>query len=64
MKQSMKVLIATQEDLEFKIKDDRLIQTATFRPLGLLGRFYWFAVLPFHGFIFNGMINKIIKQSI
>ena len=50
--------------LEFKIKDDKLIQTATFRPLGLIGRFYWFAVLPFHGLIFNGMINKIIKQSI
>ena len=47
--------------LEFKIEDDKLIQTATFRPLGLLGRFYWFAVLPFHGFIFNGMINKITR---
>ncbi|PKP48480.1 MAG: hypothetical protein CVT92_16120, partial [Bacteroidetes bacterium HGW-Bacteroidetes-1] len=34
-------------------------QTATFRPLGLAGRLYWYAVLPFHGFIFNGMIKKI-----
>lgn len=46
--------------LEFKIdENDILTQTATFRPLGVLGRLYWYAVLPFHGFIFNGMINKI-----
>lgn len=46
--------------LEFKISnDDSLIQTATFRPIGLLGRLYWYAVLPFHGLIFEGMINKI-----
>ncbi len=46
--------------LEFKIDDkDVLHQTATFRPLGLLGRLYWYAVLPFHGFIFKGMIRNI-----
>ncbi len=46
--------------LEFKIdKNDVLTQTATFRPLGLFGRLYWYAVLPFHGFIFRGMINEI-----
>jgi len=45
--------------LEFKIKDDVLYQTATFRPHGIGGRLYWYAVLPFHWFIFNGMINKI-----
>ncbi len=48
--------------LEFKIDDQQMItQTATFRPLGVLGRLYWYAVLPFHGFIFKGMINKIAK---
>ena len=45
--------------LEFKIVENVLCQTATFRPLGLWGRLYWFAVLPFHGFIFKGMINNI-----
>lgn len=46
--------------LEFKIdNNDILTQTATFRPLGLLGRLYWYAVLPFHGFIFKGMITNI-----
>lgn len=37
----------------------KLIQTATFRPNGLAGRLYWFSVLPFHRFIFNGMIDRI-----
>ncbi len=45
--------------LEFCLKDEQLIQKATFRPKGLLGRLYWFAVLPFHGFIFKGMLNKL-----
>lgn len=45
--------------LEFRIIDNKLIQTATFRPLGLTGRLYWYSVVPFHGFIFKGMINKL-----
>jgi uncharacterized protein YbjT (DUF2867 family) len=45
--------------LEFKIEDGVVNQTATFRPHGLAGRLYWFSVLPFHYFIFNGMIKKI-----
>ncbi len=46
--------------LEFRIDEKNVLtQTATFRPLGLFGRLYWYAVLPFHGLIFNGMINKI-----
>ena len=46
--------------LEFHIdKNHLLTQTATFRPLGIAGRLYWYAVYPFHGFIFNGMIRKI-----
>ncbi|MFT7051703.1 MAG: hypothetical protein ACJAZK_002319 [Psychroserpens sp.] len=46
--------------LEFKIEDGILKQTATFRPRGLWGRLYWYSVFPFHGFIFNGMINKLV----
>lgn len=50
--------------LEFRIdQDNMLTQTATFRPLGLAGRLYWYAVLPFHGFIFNGMIQQIAEDS-
>jgi uncharacterized protein YbjT (DUF2867 family) len=47
--------------LEFKIENNILYQTATFRPLGLWGRIYWYAVLPFHGLIFKGMMNKLTE---
>jgi uncharacterized protein YbjT (DUF2867 family) len=47
--------------LEFKIEENRLIQTATFRPKGLWGRLYWYSVLPFHGIVFRGMINRLAK---
>lgn len=45
--------------LEFRIEGEELIQTATFRPRGISGRLYWYAVLPFHGFIFNGLLKKL-----
>lgn len=46
--------------LEFKINEkNELEQTATFRPLGLQGRLYWYSVWPFHGLIFNGMLQKL-----
>lgn len=48
--------------LEFKIEDNTLRQTATFRPRGLAGRLYWFSVLPFHGFIFNGMLKSLVGK--
>lgn len=48
--------------LEFKLDDDNILtQTATFRPLGLWGRVYWYSVLPFHGVLFKKMINNIVK---
>lgn len=48
--------------LEFKIKEDTLIQTATFRPLGIIGRLYWYSVVPLHGFIFKGMLRKLTES--
>ncbi len=47
--------------LEFKIIHNTLYQAATFKPKGILGKMYWYAILPFHGFIFNGMLNKLIR---
>jgi uncharacterized protein YbjT (DUF2867 family) len=48
--------------LEFRIGSDNVLhQEATFRPRGLRGRLYWYMVLPFHHFIFNGMIRNIAK---
>jgi hypothetical protein len=53
--------------LEFKIQEEEdhyvLVQTATFRPLGLLGRLYWYTLLPFHFFIFRNMARNIISYQ-
>jgi hypothetical protein len=54
--------------LEFRVCKDAegktfLQQTATFRPQGLLGRLYWYAVLPLHAFIFPGMARRIIAYD-
>ena len=53
--------------LEFKIikKEDKhyLQQTATFRPKGLLSRFYWYFLLPFHIFIFDGMAENVVRYK-
>lgn len=52
--------------LEFTIKKGaksfELHQTATFRPLGLWGRVYWYLVLPFHGLIFPNMAQRICSR--
>lgn len=48
--------------LEFKIKDNQLVQTATFRPKGVWGRLYWYLVNPFHHLIFQGMANHIARN--
>lgn len=48
--------------LEFRIDEENVLhQIATFRPKGIWGRFYWYAMYPFHYFIFEGMLNKIAK---
>jgi uncharacterized protein YbjT (DUF2867 family) len=51
--------------LEFRVKESEgkkiLFQTATYRPLGLWGRLYWYSVLPFHGLIFPKMAENITK---
>ncbi len=49
--------------LEFRLDNENVLhQTATFRPKGLLGRMYWVSALPFHYFVFNGMIRNIVKK--
>lgn len=53
--------------LEFRIKEKNnayeLHQKATFQPLGLWGRVYWYLVLPFHGLIFPKMAQGIINYK-
>ncbi|UFS60099.1 SDR family oxidoreductase [Subtercola endophyticus] len=38
-------------------------QRAIFFPRGLAGRLYWYSILPFHGFIFPGMANRITQTA-
>ena len=50
--------------LEFKIINESntsfLIQKATFRPRGILGRLYWFGIYPLHVMVFKGMAESIV----
>lgn len=50
--------------LELAVDDKTkyFVQKATFRPNGLLGRLYWYFLLPIHKIIFNGMANKIVTR--
>jgi hypothetical protein len=38
-------------------------QTATFDPIGLAGLLYWYSLVPFHGFIFGGMLREIARRA-
>ncbi|WP_284653807.1 SDR family oxidoreductase [Flavobacterium terrisoli] len=50
--------------LEFRIDENNVLhQIATFRPRGIFGRLYWYSMLPFHFFIFNGMIKRIVASN-
>jgi uncharacterized protein YbjT (DUF2867 family) len=53
--------------LEFRIikkaEEYYLHQTATLRPKGLLSRLYWYSMLPFHFFVFDGMAGNIIRYK-
>ena len=41
----------------------RLVQRARFKPRGLWGRIYWFAVMPFHVFVFPGLVKGIVHDA-
>jgi uncharacterized protein YbjT (DUF2867 family) len=51
--------------LEFEITPRKrggiLKQTATFRPNGVWGRFYWYSLYPFHALIFRQLAKEITK---
>lgn len=56
--------------LSFEVRPDELdaatctlVQTARFKPRGLLGLLYWYAVLPLHGLVFNGMLHGIRRVA-
>jgi uncharacterized protein YbjT (DUF2867 family) len=41
-----------------------LVMTARFRPRGLMGIAYWYAVLPLHGIVFKGMLRGLIHAAV
>jgi uncharacterized protein YbjT (DUF2867 family) len=41
----------------------RIRQSATFDPRGILGRVYWYAVLPIHQLMFRGMLRRIAERA-
>jgi hypothetical protein len=53
--------------LEFTIIEDqgkRIVrQEASFSPRGLGGQLYWYAVLPFHFFVFPTMLRNLIRKA-
>jgi uncharacterized protein YbjT (DUF2867 family) len=61
-----------EAQLDFAIEDidaraerplTRLVMTARFRPRGLLGLLYWYAVVPLHELVFGGMLRGIQKTA-
>jgi len=54
--------------LEFRISklpngQSEVVQEASFSPRGLGGQLYWYAVLPFHIFVFPTMIRNLIRSA-
>ena len=53
--------------LEFSIREEngkRIVrQEASFSPRGLGGQLYWYAVLPFHIFVFPTMMRNLIRKA-
>lgn len=49
--------------LEFKIHDNQLIQSAYFYPNGIIGRLYWYILVPLHYLIFTNMIKGIVSGA-
>ncbi len=41
----------------------RLLQTAFYVPRGFLGHVYWYSLVPFHAFIFSGLIDQIVRHA-
>jgi hypothetical protein len=40
-----------------------IIQEASYSPRGLGGQLYWFAVMPFHIFVFPTMVRNLIRSA-
>ena len=56
---------ATLEFILDPQSDSRVVitQRACFKPKGLGGIIYWYALVPFHHYIFGGMMDEIIRRA-
>jgi len=50
-------------DSEGESERTRLTMTARYRPKGLIGILYWYAVVPLHNIVFGGMLKGIRKTA-
>ena len=54
--------------LQFEVREGangatQLEQTAVFSPKGVAGLLYWYALYPFHAWIFRGLIRSIARRA-
>ena len=53
--------------LEFKIEQNKdaliFVQKSYFAPKGLIGLAYWYALLPIHRVVFDGLAKRVIKMA-
>jgi len=49
--------------LEFDCQPDQLVQTAHFIPSGVLGRLYWYSIIPIHYLVFNDLARTVVSAS-
>lgn len=49
--------------LEFDCQSDQLVQTAHFIPSGVLGRLYWYSIIPIHYLVFNDLARTVVSAS-
>ncbi len=74
LKKNERLLLAAEMKLPGKASLEFLIkrtgpnslcveQIARFRPKGLWGILYWYLAFPLHGYIFSGMLKKLITRA-
>ncbi|MCH9631546.1 MAG: hypothetical protein S4CHLAM37_15690 [Chlamydiia bacterium] len=52
-----------QFTLSSKDSQTDIVMKSSFDPIGILGEVYWYLMWPFHFFIFDGLLNRVKKES-
>jgi len=56
-------MLSFELDSEGNVDRTELTMTARYRPRGLLGILYWYAVVPLHNIVFGGMLKGIKRAA-